>query len=147
MNLNSFDLKKYKINLSNLRKRIDHRKQFKIRDSTVPVYGKDVLDKLFFNFDKEYNNRFNHLINYFKEEDVLFEIVIYGIERRFSFGRDKKICKKCSIGDRANNHKCCTNNIILIFICIHFSCFIDERIFDKIIDFSFQSSNFNEKIF
>ena len=132
MNLNSFDLRKFKTNLSNLRKRIDHRKQFRIRDSTVPVYGKDVLDKLFSNFDKEYNSKFNHLINYFKEDDVLFEIVVYEIERRFSFGRDKMICKKCSIGDRSNNHKCCTNNVILIFICIHISCFIGERIFDKI---------------
>ena len=139
MNLNSFDLRKFKTNLSNLRKRIDHRKQFRIRGSTVPVYGKDVLDKLFSNFDKEYNSKFNHLINYFKEDDVLFEIVVHGIERRFSFGRDKMICKKCSIGDRSNKHKCCTNNIILIFICIHISCFIGERIFDKINDFSFQS--------
>ena len=45
MNLNSLDLKKYEINLSNLKERIDHRKQFKIRDSTVPVYGKDVFKK------------------------------------------------------------------------------------------------------
>ena len=69
------------------------------------------------------------MINYFKEDDVLFENDVYEIERRFSFGRDKKICKKCSIGDRTNNYECCTNNIILIFICIHISSFIGERIF------------------